>query len=193
MAKADVTKIDGYESMTPEQKVAALEQYEFDDKSKELEKAQNAVSKANSEAAEWKRKHNLLLSDEEQKKAAADEEKEQMAKRIAELEKREVENSYKSHYIGLGYDAELAASTAKALVDTDMETVFANQKKFLEAHDKTYKAQLMTGADLTPASGSASVDATASYEKLLEQAKENGDGTAIAYYTRVIQQSKQNK
>lgn len=58
MAKIDTSKIEGYAEMTPEQKLAALEGFEYEDNSAELEKQKNALSKANSEAAEWKRKHN---------------------------------------------------------------------------------------------------------------------------------------
>lgn len=189
MAKADVTQIEGYESMTPEQKVAALENYEFNDHAKELEKAQSAISKANSEAAEWKRKHNALLSEDEQKKAAADEEKEAMAKRIAELERDKVESSFKAHFLELGYEAELAANSAKALVENDTKSLFEAQKKFLEAHDKAYKAQLMTSGDLKPAAGNTAGD-LASYEKLLAEAKEKNDLSAMARYTRLIEMEK---
>lgn len=189
MAKADVTQIAGYDDMTPEQKVAALEAYEFDDNAVALAKAQAAVTKANAEAAEWKRKHNLLLSEEDQTKAAAYEEKEAMAKRIAELETKEVISSYKEHFMEAGYDAALALDTATALAENDVAKVFANQKKFLESHDKAYKAQLMGGSNLDPASGNTG-DATGAYEKLLAEAKEKGDPTAIAYYTRILQQSK---
>ena len=52
MAKIDTSKIEGYADMTPEQKLAALEGYEYEDNAAELEKQKNALSKANSEAAE---------------------------------------------------------------------------------------------------------------------------------------------
>ena len=71
MAKIDTSKIAGYAEMTPEQKLAALEGFEYEDNLAELEKQKNAVSKANSEAAEWKRKHNALLSEDEKKKQAS--------------------------------------------------------------------------------------------------------------------------
>lgn len=70
MAKIDITKIEGYDKMTPEEKLAALEAFEYEDNFSELEKYKNAASKANSEAAEWRKKHNALLSEEEQKKQA---------------------------------------------------------------------------------------------------------------------------
>ena len=61
MAKIDTSKITGYAEMSAEDKLKALEAFEYEDNAAELEKQKAAVSKANSEAAEWKRKHNALL------------------------------------------------------------------------------------------------------------------------------------
>ena len=68
MAKIDTSRIAGYADMSLEDKLKALEAFEYNDNASELEKQKAAVSKANSEAAEWKRKHNALLSEDEQKK-----------------------------------------------------------------------------------------------------------------------------
>lgn len=57
MAKIDTSKITGYAEMSAEDKLKALEAFEYEDNAAELEKQKAAVSKANSEAAEWKRKH----------------------------------------------------------------------------------------------------------------------------------------
>lgn len=63
MAKIDTSKITGYAEMSAEDKLKALEAFEYEDNAAELEKQKAAVSKANSEAAEWKRKHNALLGE----------------------------------------------------------------------------------------------------------------------------------
>ena len=68
MAKIDVSKIEGYDTMTPEEKLAALESFEYEDNATELERYKNAVTKANSEAADWKKKHNALLTAEDKAK-----------------------------------------------------------------------------------------------------------------------------
>ena len=67
MARIDKNTIEGFDGMTPEQKVEALLGLEIPD-SAEIERLKASVSKANTEAANWKRKHNDLLSAEEQKK-----------------------------------------------------------------------------------------------------------------------------
>nr|DAE04982.1 MAG TPA: hypothetical protein [Siphoviridae sp. ctO0R2] len=88
MAKIDITKIEGYDKMTPEEKLAALEAFEYEDNSFELEKYKNAASKANSEAAEWRKKHNALLSEEEQKKQANEEELTTLRAKVEAMETR---------------------------------------------------------------------------------------------------------
>lgn len=145
MAKIDVTRIDGYESMTPEQKLAALESFEYDDNSAELERMRNTVSKANSEAAEWKRKHNALLDDDERKRQADAEKLEQAMQELETLRTEKKISEFKAHYIAMGYDEKLAAETAKALVDGDMEKVFANGTKHQGELEKKIKADVLKG------------------------------------------------
>lgn len=189
MARIDTTKIEGYGDMTPEQKVAALEAVEYTDNASEVERLKNAVSKANSEAADWKKKHNALLSEEEQKKQAENEELTTLRKRVEEMERERVVSGNKAQLIALGYDDALATATATAMAEGDTATVFANQKKFLESHDKAFKAQLM-GATSTPPAGSSSGGGTADYAKLIADAQARGDFSAVAYYTRLSQEEK---
>lgn len=151
MAKIDITKIEGYDKMTPEEKLAALEAFEYEDNSTELEKYKNAASKANSEAAEWRKKHNALLSEEEQKKQANEEELTTLRAKVEAMEKEKLIAGYKAQYLAIGYDEALADATAKALADGDTAKVFANQKKFLETHDKTLKADLLKDTPTPPA------------------------------------------
>lgn len=126
-------RIDGYAEMSAEDKLKALEAMELEDNSSEIERLKNAVSKANSEAAGWKKKHNELLSEEERKKQEQADEQEQLRNRIAELEKRETVAQYTANLIGQGYDATLAGETALAMADGDTEKVFANMAKANEA------------------------------------------------------------
>ncbi len=151
MAKIDVAQIEGYENMTPEQKIAALTAFEYEDNSGELERLKNANSKANSEAAEWKRKHNALLTEEEKKKAEQSEELDLLRQQLAEMKEEKTVSEYVAQYTAMGYDETLAKETAKAMVSGDTAKVFANQKKFLETHDKEFKASLLKGNPKPPA------------------------------------------
>lgn len=143
MAKIDVNRIEGYDKMTLEQKLAALEAFEYDDNSGELERMKNTVSKANSEAAEWKRKHNALLDDDEKKRQ---EDAEKLEKAMQELEQLKTEkkiSEYKAKYLAQGYDEKLADETAKALADGDMAKVFENGEKYRAELEKKVKAEVL--------------------------------------------------
>ena len=153
MAKIDVSKIPGYSEMSADDKLKALEGYEYDDGSAEIERQKNAVSKANSEAAEWRRKHNALLSDDDKAKQEAAERLASMEKELDTLRKEKLVSEYKSKYLALGYDEALASDTSTALAENDYTKVFANQQKFLESHDKTLKADLLKGTPTPPAGG----------------------------------------
>jgi hypothetical protein len=153
MAKIDVTKIEGYENMTPEEKLAALEAFEYEDNASELERYKNAASKANSEASEWKKKHNALLTAEDKEKQEKDEELTNLRTEIAELKKKDAVSTYKAKFLGLGYEETLAEDTANALAEGDMDKVFANQKKHNESREKTIKADLLKKTPTPPAGG----------------------------------------
>lgn len=137
--KIDTSKIEGYADMSPEEKLAALEGFEYDDFSAEVTKLKGNLTKANSEAAEWKKKHNALLSEEELKK----QEFEDMKNTVKQLTAEKDLANHKANFIALGYDDALAADTAKALLDGDMTKVFANQKLFQEQREKQIKADAL--------------------------------------------------
>lgn len=186
MPKIDTSKIEGYAEMTPEQKLAALEGYEYEDHSEELERQKAAVTKANGEAAEWKRKHTALLSEDEKKKQEDADKLTSMEKELAELRKGKVVSDYKAKFVAQGYSEELADETAKALADGDMTKVFANQQKFLADYAKGVKAEALKGTPKPPAGGSSTdVD----FAKKIEEAQKSGDLTAVAYYTRLQAQA----
>lgn len=182
MAKIDVTKIEGYDKMTPEQKLAALEAFEYDDNASEVERYKNAVSKANSEAAEWKKKHNALLSEEEKKKQDDADSLSKMQKELEDLRKDKTVSEYKAKFLAQGYAETLASETAQALAEGDTAKVFANNQKFLEEYAKNLKADALKKTPKPPAgSGSGEVD----YQKKIDEAQQGGDLAAVAYYTRL--------
>lgn len=151
MPKIDTTKIENYANMTAEEKVKALEAYEFEVDNSDVERLKTAVSKANSEAAEWKKKHNALLSEEERKEAERLEAQQAIEKEIAELRKEKTVTENKAQFISLGYDEKLAGETANALADGNLSKVFENQKIFLEQIKKVQRAEALAGASEPPA------------------------------------------
>lgn len=143
--KIDVTKIEGYENMTPEEQIKALLEFELEEPKPDYTGyvKKDLLDKANSEAADWKRKYNAQLSEEEQKKQAHDEEIENLRKAVQEMEKEKTITETANGYISMGYDAELAKDTALAMAEGDNMRIIQNHMKFLEAHDKLHEASLI--------------------------------------------------
>ena len=147
MARVDVTKIDGYEDMTAEQKLEAVLNYEVEATNTEETKYKNLLNKANSEAAEYKRKLKELqeqkLTDEEKAKIEREESERALREENEALKKAQKLSEYKANYLANGYNDELATKTAEALLNGDMTTVFANQKTFAESVKAKAKEELL--------------------------------------------------
>lgn len=142
--KIDTSKIDGYADMTAEEKLAALESYEYEvpvPDNGEIQKLKEAVSRANSEAAEYKKQLKAKMTDDEAKAAQDAEEREAMKKELEGLRKDKAIGAFQTKFLELGYDAEAAARAAKALQAGDFDTVFATQEKFIETTKKTAVAE----------------------------------------------------
>ena len=194
MAKIDTKLITGYEQMTPEQKVAALEAYNHPDPDYSGYVKKDLYDKAASDAASWKKKHNELLTEDERKKQEDADALANMKKELDELRKDKTISEYKAKLIAQGYDEALASDTAQAMADGDTAKVFANQGKFLEDYAKKVKADEMKKTPKPPAGdGSSDID----YSKKIEEAQQSGDMAAVAYYTRLKAQeeaqAKQNE
>ena len=194
MAKIDTSKIPGYAEMSAEDKLKALEAFEYDDNAAEVERLKGAVSKANSEAAGGEKKHKELLTEDERKKQEDADALANMKKELDELRKDKTISEFKAKLIAQGYDEALASDTAQAMADGDTAKVFANQGKFLEDYAKKVKADAMKKTPKPPAGdGSSDID----YSKKIEEAQQSGDMAAVAYYTRLKAQeeaqAKQNE
>lgn len=168
MAKIDVTLIEGYDQMTPEQKLAALESFEYEDNAAELERLKSANSKANSEAAEYKRKLREKQTEEEAKAQKEAEDREALMKQNKELLERVAVSENTAQLVALGYDEALAAETAKAMYEGDTAKVFANQKKYQEGLKKKIEADLLDKTPKPPA-GDGKVTAEAFAKMTLTQ------------------------
>ena len=178
--------IENYENMTVEEKLAALEAYE-PDMSGFVPKS--ALDKAASEAASYKKKLREKMTAEEEKAAREAEERTALMARVEELERERTVNSYVTNFLGMGYDEHLAKETAEALVAGDMETVFANQRAYAVTREKNLRAEILKSTP-RPAGGS---EPKVDYSGKLAEAQAAGDFTALAYYTRLAQESTKNE
>lgn len=191
MAKIDVATIDGYDALSTEEKLKALENLDIPDADYSGYVKKDVFDKTASDLAEWKKKHNALLSEEERNKQASEDELNTLRKKVAEMEKDKLISGHKAQLLALGYDEALANETAQAMADGDTAKFFANQKKFLESHDKAYKSQLM-GQTSAPPAGNSAENSNTDYAKMIQEAQAKGDFSAVAYYTRLAEQEKQN-
>lgn len=136
MAKIDIQKIAGFDTMTPEEKIAALQDFDFPDPDYSGYVKKDLYDKAASDVAAWKKKHHDLLSEDERKKQEEAEERASMEQKLADFEKKIKISEYKAKLVSQGYDEELATATAAAMESGDMETALANNHKFLDGYAK---------------------------------------------------------
>lgn len=170
----DTTKIEGYENMTTEEKLAALEAYEFDTTgyvSKET------FDKTARDAADWKRKYNGGVETAKTTEA-----------RLAELERKDKISTAKDKYIASGFSVDLAKATAEAFVDGNMETVLENITKHATDVATAAKDAALKGMSAPPASGNS--EFKIDYDKKISEAVATGNMTEAAYYTRLKSEQK---
>ena len=147
--RIDTSNIENYESMTAEEKIAALEEYDVKDTETE-KRYKEIISKANTEAKRYKDAMKLAeeklkgqMTEDERVKAETEEKYKSIAEENAKL-KREMSISQKTaHYRAMGYSEELAQQTAEAFVDGDYQTVEANEIKAHEEFEKTLRADVV--------------------------------------------------
>ena len=152
---------DAYkEDMSAEDMIKALEDMELPtDNSAELERMKNALSKSNSEAAEYKRQLKERMSAEEIKAKEDAEKWEKIEKERDELLKEKAISANKVKLLALGYEESLANETAEAMANGEYDTVFANQKKHLESLEKKIKSDILKDTP-KPGGGNSSNEMT---------------------------------
>lgn len=110
---------------------------------REIVKLKALISKANSEAADNKRKLREKMSEEEKNKAALEEQQASMMAELEALRKEKTLSTYTSQFMTSGFDSELATVGANALVDGDMTKFFATLKSYTDNIKKSAIADAM--------------------------------------------------
>ena len=171
MAKIDETKV------TTEEKPPVVEEKKPDNKADdETAKLKTALSRANAEAAEWRRKYSSTLDDAKRKEMEAAEAAEEAAKQ-REAERQELEalkaykrvNIYKERLMDAGYDLETANLMANSLPEGVGDAYFAAQKSFIqkqreEAEAAALKKQPGLSVGMPP-TGSVKTEEDAKYDR----------------------------
>lgn len=95
-------------------------------------KMKRAMERANSEAADYKKKYNATLSEQERASQEKAEEQARRDERLAELERENSIHKFTESFLDLGYDKESAIKAATAQVDGDVDELFKLQKKIID-------------------------------------------------------------
>lgn len=184
--KINTSTIPGYADMTAEERLAALEAYEFqasaEEESATVKRYKELISKANGEAAEFKKQLRERMSAEEKAAAEredaakrAEEEKAETERRIEALVKENTITKLTAKYAALGYSQKMAEETAKAQYEGDTDTVFANMQKHADEREKEILAAAAKAAPKPGgnADGEAQGEDVAFAKKLGERAAKN--------------------
>lgn len=173
---------DAYkEDMTFEDINAALAERELVDKSQyDGFVPKTLLEKANSEAADYKKKWKAAASEQEQKQIEDAEKQAQIEEELKTLRRSSKVSEYEKQHLALKYDEKDAKEIAEALYDGDMDTVFRLQKKHEESLQKSIKADLMKNMPTPPAGNQTNID----YSKQIAAAQANGDMALMASLIR---------
>lgn len=146
MPKIDTKKIEGFDAMSAEEKIAALLGVEIPDEvdlsayvSKPL------FDRTASELADAKKTIKGKMGAEELAKEEAKKAQEELQSKYDELLEKHTVSEYKARYIALGYDEKLAEETAKALYEGKSDVVFANGEKFRTSVEQRVKTEVLKG------------------------------------------------
>ena len=153
MPNIDTSTIEGFDSMSAEEKVSALLKYEVPeafDSSKYVLKS--VFDKKASETAELSKKLNSKLSESEQAEAAKAKEMQDLRDELQNtknaldnvLKEKQI-SDFTARYISQGYSKELAAEKAKAMQSGDTNKIFECEEKFQKEFEKTLKERLING------------------------------------------------
>jgi chromosome segregation ATPase len=162
--RIDTAKIENYETMSAEDKLKALEEYEFETpapkENDEVTKLKAALSKANSDAAEWKRQFREKQTEAERAEAERKEHEAAVEDELRTLRRDKSVSGYVAQYLALGYTQELALKAAEATADNDAATIMSCQQEYIEAKTKELEAAALNKQpSITPGAPPTAKDA----------------------------------
>lgn len=142
--KIDTAKIENYAEMSAEDKIKALEEFEIEipapKESDEVNKLKTALSKANSDAAEWKRQFREKQTEAERAEAERKEREQAVEEELRTLRRDKTVAGYVNSCLALGYDKELALRAAEAMADNNAAEIMNCQQEFLALKQKELEA-----------------------------------------------------
>lgn len=148
--KVDISKIEGYENMTAEEKLKAIESFDFGEPDHEgyipqaeYEKAKKQFDQTASELAKYKKDLKEKMSEDERRQAEEKEAREKIENELAELKKDKAIAELKANWLSLGLPEESALSSARALAEGDYETLFKTMSAYLTDFTAKVKSDMI--------------------------------------------------
>lgn len=120
-----------------------------------------------SEHAALKKQHRATMSEEERKEADRQAEQEALRAELEELRHDRKVAGYKANYLAMGYDEALASESAEALATGDVDTVFANIRKYVDGLEKQLRSKILKETPRTAAGEDP--DVKKNYENMLKK------------------------
>lgn len=133
--KIDPSKIEGFDNLSADEKVAALLNQEIEVEQTEpadVTKLKTSLSKANSEAAEYKRLLREKQTEAERAEADRAEREKALQDELASYRDKERISTYKANLMGAGIDEPTADLMAKSLPEGVSDEYFLATKSFLD-------------------------------------------------------------
>ena len=150
MAKIDVTKIENFDQMTDSEKLEAVLNYEVETPAPEpapadgeTQKLRDALNKASSQVADYKRQLHEKMTAEEIAKAERDEREKALQEELATLRRERTVSDYTAHYITMGCDTETAKALASNLPDGLGEEFFTAQRSFFANKENQIRSEVL--------------------------------------------------
>lgn len=141
--KINTDKIQGYADMTPEEKIKALEAFEVAEPDYTGYVKKEVFDKTASDLADYKKQLREKMSADEIKAKEDAEKQEKLQSDYDALLRKVALSENKAKLLGLGYEDKLATETAEAMIDGNLDKVFANQKKHLDAVEKKIREEVL--------------------------------------------------
>jgi hypothetical protein len=179
------------EGMSAEDQIKALESISLpQDRTDEIDRLIKAKDKANSEAAEYKRKLKDHMSEEEKRNTEEAERIQKIEQENADLKKRIAIADYTSKFLASGLDAETAAKSAEAAYTGDIDTVIANYNSRIASVKESVKAELIAS---TPSMQGGKTGKVKDYTQDINDSIVGGDMAKAAALMRVAQEQTMNE
>jgi len=144
--KIDVSKIPNYETLTAEEKLKALEGFEFETpkaNDDEVMKLKKYVNDYSSQIADMKRQMKEKMTEDERKEAERLELEKARDEELANLKKEKALSNYKAKFMATGYDEELAEKASASMVDGDFAGIFETLGTFIDNKTKQIEANAL--------------------------------------------------